>query len=314
MNERAHATLLKLAIHLKELGYRFTTVTPESHRHIIERPAAPGSDVLRNFFGWSRLVPKQDLPAQVVELAIAAEILIARGSWVQSAVRFSTLDSMIFVHSAYPTTQADAVFFGPDSYRFVRFLDAKLGSSRAPVVVDLGCGSGVGGISLLAKNRDERKINSLYFTDINALALNYAHINAELNRVESFSVLESDLFQKVPPGADLVIANPPFIMDDLLRPYRHGGGAFGTGLSVRIVQSALEYLKPGGRLMLYTGTCVVNGEDQLLQQIRPLMTELEYSYEEIDPDIFGDELSHPSYKEVERIAAVGLVVQTGFLK
>jgi len=29
----------------------------------------------------------------------------------------------------------------------------------------------------------------------------------------------------------------------------------------------------------------------------------------VDPDVFGEELGQPAYGEVERIAAVGLVVQ-----
>ena len=32
-------------------------------------------------------------------------------------------------------------------------------------------------------------------------------------------------------------------------------------------------------------------------------------YAELDPDIFGEELGEPAYADVERIAAVGLVVK-----
>jgi hypothetical protein len=31
-------------------------------------------------------------------------------------------------------------------------------------------------------------------------------------------------------------------------------------------------------------------------------------YRELDPDIFGDQLDHAGYEEVERIAAIGAVV------
>jgi hypothetical protein len=33
------------------------------------------------------------------------------------------------------------------------------------------------------------------------------------------------------------------------------------------------------------------------------------SYAEIDPDIFGEELDSPGYEQVERIAAVGAVIE-----
>jgi hypothetical protein len=33
-----------------------------------------------------------------------------------------------------------------------------------------------------------------------------------------------------------------------------------------------------------------------------------FVYEEIDPDVFGEELERPAYAHVDRIAAVGLTV------
>ena len=49
----------------------------------------------------------------------------AAGSRLHSAVRFSTIGNQLFVHSAFPTEQADAVFFGPDTYRFARAIAAR---------------------------------------------------------------------------------------------------------------------------------------------------------------------------------------------
>ena len=40
----------------------------------------------------------------------------------KSRVRLATIDDLLFVHSAFPTDPPDAVFFGPDTYRFVRFV------------------------------------------------------------------------------------------------------------------------------------------------------------------------------------------------
>jgi hypothetical protein len=34
-------------------------------------------------------------------------------------------------------------------------------------------------------------------------------------------------------------------------------------------------------------------------------------YEEIDPDVFGEELEEEPYRNVERIAAVGAVIHAG---
>jgi hypothetical protein len=32
----------------------------------------------------------------------------------------------LFVHSSFPTEKSDAVFFGPDTYRFARFIDSTI--------------------------------------------------------------------------------------------------------------------------------------------------------------------------------------------
>ena len=34
----------------------------------------------------------------------------------------------------------------------------------------------------------------------------------------------------------------------------------------------------------------------------------DFDYEEIDPDVFGEELEHPPYDRVDRIAVVGVTI------
>ncbi len=45
-----------------------------------------------------------------------------------------------------PTAERDAVFFGPDTYRFAIFLRHHV--QQAARAVDIGCGSGAGGLAL----------------------------------------------------------------------------------------------------------------------------------------------------------------------
>ncbi len=105
-----------------------------------------------------------------------------------------------------------------------------------------------------------------------------------------------------------IIANPPYLADPLARTYRDGGGILGTGLSIRFVRESLARLAPGGQLVLYTGAPIADGVDRFAAAARPLVhaARAEVVYEEIDPDVFGDELDSPAYGEVERIAAVVL--------
>ena len=62
--------------------------------------------------------------------------------------------------------------------------------------------------------------------------------------------------------------------------------------------------------MLYTGTAIVDGIDTFKRGAIPQLqsNEFTYEYNEIDPDVFGEELDRRQYANVERIAAVGLVV------
>jgi hypothetical protein len=65
-------------------------------------------------------------------------------------------------------------------------------------------------------------------------------------------------------------------------------------------------LAPGGAVLLYTGSAVVDGRDVFGAAARGIVAEhgLDAAYHEIDPDVFGEELETPSYARADRIAAV----------
>ena len=52
----------------------------------------------------------------------------------------------------------------------------------------------------------------------------------------------------------------------------------------------------------------MNGHDVLLEGLRSVLQlyASRFVYEEIDPDVFGEELDKSAYAHVDRIAAVGL--------
>jgi hypothetical protein len=54
---------------------------------------------------------------------------------------------------------------------------------------------------------------------------------------------------------------------------------------------------------------MVDGEDPFLAELQPLLATpgFDWSYAEIDPDVFGEELERPVYAHIDRIAAVGLI-------
>jgi methylase of polypeptide subunit release factors len=297
---------------LQSTGYTFTTVTPATQARVNARADVVQARTVRDIFGWSRPFAAGLLPAGVLEAMRGAQLLEQRlGGLLRSGVRFSTLDGSLYAHSAWPTDAADSIFFGPDTVRFVELIRCELRRRALPRrarLVDLGCGSGAGGLAAL---RLAPAGASLLLTDINPRALRFAAANAALDGAEHVGFASGDLYEPVEGDLDLVVANPPYLNDPGERTYRHGGGRWGEALSVRIVREGLERLAPGGRLVLYTGAAMVDGEDPLLRQLRAVLDRQAWPwrYRELDPDVFGEELEEPAYADVERIAAVALVVE-----
>ena len=313
--------LVQVLRKVAESGYQFITPTPLTHQRVLEQRDGTGV-TLRDIFGWNLPFAPDAVPPALLESMNQADILQSSGPLLRSAVRIATLDEEVFLHSAYPTTQDTAVFFGPDTYRFARFIrhalqtaDWEFGTTAAgdttPLrILDVGCGSGVGGI-VAARQFDHTGLPLVVtMNDINPLALHYTAINAKVAAIPVV-IAQGDALSAVVGEFDLIVSNPPYLDDAAARTYRHGGARLGRALSVRIAAQAMSRLATGGRLLLYTGVAIVEGIDPFLAELLPLLSaaDYEWSYDEIDPDIFGEELSRPIYAHADRIAAVGLIVQ-----
>ena len=287
--------LVRLGQLLRESGYEFTTITPESHARVNARRGNERARTLRDVFGWSRPFDRSLLASEMLSLLEKANAIDED----RSKVRYSTDGDFLFVHSAFPTTDSNSVFFGPDTYRYLKLLRRLKPSAKH--AVDVGCGSGAGGIVIAG--RCERVI----LADINPLALEYAQVNVELNGIRNAEVIQSDVLQGVEGPIDLVISNPPYLMDTKARLYRDGGGRFGEGLSIEIVRQAVGRAE---RLILYTASAIVDGVDTFRAAIdtvlRPRSSVI--GYEELDPVVFGEELSRDVYSSVDRLAVIALDV------
>ncbi|MDB5956556.1 MAG: methyltransferase protein [Ramlibacter sp.] len=305
--------LLQLLRWLTEEGYAFTTVTPATHERVLARDPDATARSLRDVFGFSRAFTPDLLPRHALDALRAADLLApADGGRLRSAVRFSTLHELLFAHSAYPTTAADSVFFGPDTFRFADLVVQEL--ARAPLrdgarILDVGCGAGPGGI--VAARASAPASPRLVLSDINPRALHFAAANATHAGLPDASFAQGDLFAPVSGSLDLIVANPPYLNDAAQRTYRHGGGRWGEALSLRIVREGMPRLAPGGRLVLYTGVAMAEGVDPLLTALRPYLQDAGWTwrYRELDPDVFGEELAQAAYRDAERIAAVALIVE-----
>ncbi|MCP9339974.1 methyltransferase [Stutzerimonas xanthomarina] len=300
--------LLHLAQALRERGYHFITPTPLTHERVNARVENQLAKDLEGVFGWSRPFQHELLPPAIFSLMDQAGVLAPCDTRWRSRVRLSTLDGQLFVHSAFPTDAPDAVFFGPDTYRFAHAIQAHLNNHPGHIgrVVDIGCGSGAGSI-LTALARPQAEVLAV---DINPSALRLTRINAALAGADNLAARHSDLLNGVEGEFDLILANPPYLVDPGERAYRHGGGPLGAGLSLAIFDNALERLAPCGTLLLYTGVAMVGNQDPFLREVSQRLEGrgLQWTYREVDPDVFGEELLEGVYTNCDRIAAVVLEV------
>ncbi|WP_374515122.1 methyltransferase [Brevundimonas sp.] len=304
----ADRALVQLLDRLAAERYRFVAPTPSTAAIVSGRRerARPGN--LRDVLGWSLPFAPGDLPDYVEALLRAGDVVRPDGALLRPTVRVSTVDGRLHLHSARGT-EADAVFLGPDSYRFVRLLhetlDRRPGFARA---LDIGAGAGVGALALAAR----APLAEVAATDVNPHALRLMRINA-VHAGQPLRVVEGSGVAGLTGPFDLVVANPPYIADSDGRTYRDGGEALGTAAALGWAREATGVLAPGGRMILYTGAPVVEGRDLVHAGLTELAAArgLDLAYEELDPDVFGGTLRRPEYATVERIAAVGAVLTKG---
>lgn len=128
-------------------------------------------------------------------------------------------------------------------------------------ILDLGCGSGVIGLSLA--HHLAAKQAQVTLADISPEALSLARENAGKLGISSLTFLESDLFSAVDDQFDLIVANLPYIpqseetqlsrevqRDPSLALY---GGEEGTEIILRFFDEVGPHLLPGGLIALEYG-------------------------------------------------------------
>lgn len=302
----ATQALYSLGRALQQYGYAFTTITPLTQQRVNARPESAQAHDLVGIFGWSRPFTADVVAAPLLALMREAAIVESEQVSLRSTLRASTLHGQLYFHSAYPTTATDAVFFGPDTSRFVRALRWALAVlEQAPLrAADIGCGAGPAAITIALAHPSA----AVYAIDINPSALQLTEVNAALAGAAGVRALSSDMLTGVAGLFDLIVSNPPYLLDRERRAYRHGGGALGAGMSLAVVEAAIARLAPCGKLMLYTGVAIIGNRDPFRAAAATLLqaAKFTWTYEEIDPDVFGEELDEPSYAHADRIAAVWL--------
>jgi SAM-dependent methyltransferase len=309
----AAAALVHLGKELQRSNYRFVTPTPATIALVNSRPGNARARCLVDVFGWNREFNPALIPVPILSAMRDAGALAESGNGLRSTLRVSSLGEQLYFHSALPAdaatdAAADAVFFGPDTYRFARQLRACVPAlaGRVTRCIDLGCAAGAGAIELARMCPSA----SVHAVDTNPAALALTRVNALLANTTGVLPEYSDLLANVDGTFDLIVASPPCLADDA-PALRAGAGASATAgaLALAVVNAAIGRLAPGGSLLLYTGSGIVDGIDRLGEEVgrRLRRAGFAWCYDEIDPDIGGDEMRTPACAGLDRIAAVWLM-------
>jgi release factor glutamine methyltransferase len=194
-----------------------------------------------------------DRPLEESDLSPLREVLKKRGE----GIPLQHLLGKIGFHNREFKTDARALIPRPETEELAEWiLSWKLPENQR--ILDMGCGSGVIGLTLAA----ERPTWDLVLADVSPDALALARENAEMLEL-SVDFIESDLFAAVTGDFDGIVANLPYVPESeratMAREVLHDpalalfSGADGLDLIRRFIPEAYSRLKPGGWLVLEIG-------------------------------------------------------------
>jgi release factor glutamine methyltransferase len=158
----------------------------------------------------------------------------------------------------------DVLIPRPETELLVEAALKLLSNSSAPLVCDVGTGSGCIAISILCERVDAHATA----IDISGAALDVARLNAErLEVTKRIEFVLSDCFEDIDSDREpfnLIVSNPPYVAKEMLPSLQRevrdheplialSPGGDGLGVIRRILEEASDFLIEGGHLLLEIG-------------------------------------------------------------
>lgn len=195
-----------------------------------------------------------DRPMDEKDLGPLRESLKKRGE----GVPLQHLLGNVYFHNREFISDARGLIPRPETEELAEFI-LKLDLPPTGNVLEVGCGSGVLGLTLAA----ERPEWQLTMADISPDALSLTKENAIALGITNASLIHSDLFADIPGTFDGIAANLPYVPETdsptLTREVLHDpdlalfGGPDGLDVLRRFIPTAFGRLNPGGWIALEIG-------------------------------------------------------------
>ena len=193
--------------------------------------------------------------------------------YITQRVEFMSLEFVVNEHVLIPRPETEILV-----ETVLSKAHNKQNLNKRITIMDIGTGSGNIAISL-AKNLSNAEI---YAIDISQDALTTAKVNAQRHNVlNKVHLLHGDLFcacnESVEKGnMDFIVSNPPYVsesewhsLEPEVRDYEPWkalvGGEDGFYFSRQIIKNAIEWLKPGGYLIIEIGETQANSIKNIIK-------------------------------------------------